>query len=481
MQYSELPPYAAQRADIVMNADSQGLTKSVRLRARLMLGVCDKTLKKYVRACREGRFEVFVHGNTGRKPVTTIPQETRRQIVDLYVGSYPGASFAHFTEILNEDYGIRISATSVFNILKNECLIVSPAANRGTKIKFRKLQRQAEEAAPEDVTIYERVKYLADQYEVSSRHPRSRYRGELLQMDASSYAWNGTDVWHLHLAVDDATGEVVGAYFDTQETLDAYYHVFRQILLVHGIPLRFHTDKRTCFEFHLRQNTIVSQAGRRNKKKASQEKPEDEESEPLTQFRRTLEMFGVDLIASSEPLFKPRAERMNGTFQRRLPAELTRHGISTIEEANAFLPSYLETFNAKFAVEVPKDDDVFVALDDETRSSIDDFLAIRSDRVISGSVIKIEKKYWAVYDNDGRRIYFRQKTPCTVAKGLTGRMHCTVDKVTYAMQQMPEHLSSSPYVDIGTEKDESVKQLKEKPYIPPKTHPWRKYDKVQKD
>jgi hypothetical protein len=51
----------------------------------------------------------------------------------------------------------------------------------------------------------------------------------------------------LHIAVDDATGAIAGAYFDAQETLDGYYHVLEKILKTYGIPYMFYTDRRTVF------------------------------------------------------------------------------------------------------------------------------------------------------------------------------------------------------------------------------------------
>ena len=59
-----------------------------------------------------------------------------------------------------------------------------------------------------------------------------------------------------HLAVDDATGEVVGAYFDNQETLKGYYNVFYQILTNYGIPAMFYTDRRTVFEYKRKNNAF---------------------------------------------------------------------------------------------------------------------------------------------------------------------------------------------------------------------------------
>ena len=80
-----------------------------------------------------------------------------------------------------------------------------------------------------------------------SRRPRCAYFGELQQMDATPYEWVHGQVWHLHLAIDDASGIVTGAWFDTQETLNGYYHVLEQILTDYGIPYKFLTDKRSVF------------------------------------------------------------------------------------------------------------------------------------------------------------------------------------------------------------------------------------------
>lgn len=38
-------------------------------------------------------------------------------------------------------------------------------------------------------------------------------------MDATPYEWVNGQVWHLHLAIDDALGIITGAWFDTQETM----------------------------------------------------------------------------------------------------------------------------------------------------------------------------------------------------------------------------------------------------------------------
>ena len=57
--------------------------------------------------------------------------------------------------------------------------------------------------------------------EAHSKKPRCAYFGELEQMDVSPYLWFGNTKTTLHIA---------GAYFDSQETLNGYYHVYQQIL-----------------------------------------------------------------------------------------------------------------------------------------------------------------------------------------------------------------------------------------------------------
>lgn len=80
-----------------------------------------------------------------------------------------------------------------------------------------------------------------------SRRSRCAYFDEMLQMDASLHLWFGDKKAQLHIAIDDCTGQIIGAYFDKQETLKGYYNVFHQILTNYGIPAMFYTDRRTLY------------------------------------------------------------------------------------------------------------------------------------------------------------------------------------------------------------------------------------------
>ena len=154
-------------------------------------------------------------------------------------------------------------------------------------------------------------------------------------------------LWHLHLAIDDASGEVVGAYFDTQETLNGYYNVFYQILSNYGIPSMFYTDRHTVFEYKRKNNAF-------------------DDDDTFTQFSYACHNLGVVIKTTSITQAKGRIERLNQIFQSRLPVELRRAHITNIEEANEFLKSYLKKFNDKFALHLNTTKSVF-----ETQPSMD--------------------------------------------------------------------------------------------------------------
>ena len=69
----------------------------------------------------------------------------------------------------------------------------------------------------------------------------------------------------------------------------------------------------------------------------------------ITQFGRILNELNIDIIFANSPQAKGRVERANRTLQDRLIKEMRLEGISSIAEANAWLPCFIEHFNQKFA------------------------------------------------------------------------------------------------------------------------------------
>ncbi len=70
----------------------------------------------------------------------------------------------------------------------------------------------------------------------------------------------------------------------------------------------------------------------------------------LTQFSRALRTLDIEPIHANTPQAKGRVERANQTLQDRLVKRLRLAGISDIDSANAFLPSFIENYNRRSAV-----------------------------------------------------------------------------------------------------------------------------------
>ena len=418
-------------------------------RAALTLGCTKRHINRMLAGYRREGKAFFVHGNRGRKPATTIPEETRNTVVDLYRNKYYQANFRHYTELLEERENIRISPSSVAKILEAES-ILSPRVTKARKKRIKKellIKKENASSKKEADAIQANLVAVEDAH---SRRPRCAYFGEMQQMDASPYEWVPGQTWHLHLAIDDATGTVTGAWFDTQETLRGYYHVFHQILTNYGIPYQFFTDRRTIFTY---------------KQKNSPSLDED----TYTQFAYACKQLGVLLESSSVPQAKGRVERLNQTLQSRLPVELRLAGITTIEGANEFLHSYIKKFNAKFSLPIHHTKSVFVEQpSDETINLI---LAVLNERTVDcGHCIRFQNQHYRMLDNRGLQVHYRNGTKTMVIQAFDGSLYCCVnDKEIYALEKVPERYPSSKNLDA-----EQPTQKPNKKYIPPMNHPWRR-------
>ena len=418
-------------------------------RAALTLGCTKRHINRMLAGYRREGKAFFVHGNRGRKPATTIPEETRNTVVDLYRNKYYQANFRHYTELLEERENIRISPSSVAKILEAES-ILSPRVTKARKKRIKKellIKKENASSKKEADAIQANLVAVEDAH---SRRPRCAYFGEMQQMDASPYEWVPGQTWHLHLALDDATGTVTGAWFDTQETLSGYYHVFHPILTNYGIPYQFFTDRRTIFTY---------------KQKNSPSLDED----TYTQFAYACKQLGVLLESSSVPQAKGRVERLNQTLQSRLPVELRLAGITTIEGANEFLHSYIKKFNAKFSLPIHHTKSVFVEQpSDETINLI---LAVLNERTVDcGHCIRFQNQHYRMLDNRGLQVHYRNGTKTMVIQAFDGSLYCCVnDKEIYALEKVPERYPSSKELDA-----EQPAQKPKKKYIPPMNHPWRR-------
>jgi hypothetical protein len=71
---------------------------------------------------------------------------------------------------------------------------------------------------------------------VRVHHYRKRmdWPGAMAQLDSSLYAWLGSKVLALHVAADDASGDILGLFLCKQECLEGYFEITGQMITGYG-------------------------------------------------------------------------------------------------------------------------------------------------------------------------------------------------------------------------------------------------------
>ena len=415
--------------------------------AALKLGCSTRHINRLIKGYKEEGKSFFIHGNRGRKPATTLPKHTKDLILDLYKHKYYDCNLTHYSELLAEKENIYVSVSTISSILKKE-FILSPKAKRSTKKALKKELKALQSKTKSKKKIASLQSSILSLEDSHPRRPRCAYFGEMLQMDASLHLWFGETKTQLHIAVDDATGAILGAYFDQQETLNGYYHVLEQILKTYGIPYQLFTDKRTVFEYKKKHQTSL-------------------ETDTFTQFGYACKQLGIDIRTSSVAQAKGRVERMFGTLQSRLPIELRLANVSSIKEANEFLNSYIKKFNKQFALPIYSIKSVFETQPDHEKINLT--LAVLSSRKIdNGSCLKYQNQYYLPVNSQGVAVYYRKGTTAMIIKAFNGELYTCIDEQVYALEVLKEHKPSSKAFDLAT-----IAHPPKKKYIPPMSHPWK--------
>ena len=167
---------------------------------------------------------------------------------------------------------------------------------------------------------------------IHQRRARRARFGELLQGDGSRHAWfedRGPECT-IVLFVDDATSKITTGKFVPAETTESYQQILKEHLYRYGRPKALYVDKHSIFRTS-RENSVAQ--------------------ERETHFGRVLRELRIELICAHSPQAKGRVERANGTLQDRLIKEMRLQKICTIEEANRYLPVFIDNYNKKYGVE----------------------------------------------------------------------------------------------------------------------------------
>ena len=420
-------------------------------RASKKLGISRRQIDRLIIKYKEKGKAGFVHGNRNHKPINALNNSISEDIILLYKTKYQDWNYNHFKEFLKKDENIDVSYDFIYKTL-TKAGFLSPKARKKTKRKYIKqklLKEKKINLAMDNEQIESAINHEIALEESHPRQEKPKYFGEIIEQDGSIHNWFGNIKSCLHLAIDKATSTIVGAYFDYQETLNGYYHVFYQILTNYGIPYKFLTDNRTVFNYM----TL-------NPDKRTSDK------DVLTQYGYACKQLGIELKTTSVSQAKGLIERTNGTFQGRLVNELKLNGITTIKEANKYLLEvFVPYFNERFAMDYRKFESVFETSPNEEK--INYTLAILTPRKIdNGNSIKYQNKYYQPYQGDNLKC-FLPKTECLVIKAYNGELLVTIDEQVYELKELSRNERFSK------EFDEIIEVKEKKKYIPPMTHPWK--------
>jgi transposase len=321
-----------------------------------LLNCSMRTVFRMKKSYKKEGIRGIIHKNRGRKSIFKIPISTENEIIKLANEKYKDFNDTHFCEKLLDIENIDISRESLRKILRKH--------DRPPKRKRRS-------------KIYH------------ARRPRKESFGMMLQIDASIHDWFSGRGPNLTMvgAIDDATGHL-WAKFVESETTKAYMELLEEIIKKNGIPLSLYSDRHTIFH-STREPTILEQL---NSKR------------PLTQFGRAMDELGISVIKAWSPQAKGRIERQWGIMQDRLIAELKLENISTIQDANKFLNSFLLKYNKQFEVKPLSNVSSFREMTD--KSILKNILCLKDVRVVNndhtisfnGTIFQIppNKKYASI-------------------------------------------------------------------------------------
>jgi len=265
----------------------------------------------------------------GKPSPRRAPAAELTRMQRLYQERYREFTMKHFHEQLVKRHGYKLGYTGTRLCLQSAGLVA--------KTKPRAPHRQRRERRP--------------------------LPGMLLFQDGSRHRWIPSLDRELDLVVtmDDATGELYSGLFVPEEGTGSSFSGLGETIAQHGLFRAFYTDRGSHY-FH-----TPKARGPVDKTK-------------LTQVGRALQQLGITHIPSYSPQARGRMERVFGTLQKRLPAELGLHAIKTLAAANRYLQEhFLPDYNTRFAVPAAEPGSAFLPY---VGPSLQDVLSIQEQRQV---------------------------------------------------------------------------------------------------
>jgi len=380
------------------------------------LGISVRQVKRLWRKYQDQGAEGLINKSRGKPSHNQMDGEVMRRVLGLILEKYRDFGPTLATEKLVELHGIKISDESVRKIMIAEGLW-----KQHRRRKMRVFQMRERRAC----------------------------FGELIQIDGSDYDWfEGRGPRSTLLVyIDDATGMLVELWFAPHESFFGYCEASRHYFERYGLPGAFYSDKHGIF--HLNNPKTASGDG-------------------LTDFGRAMKELGIEIICANTPQAKGRVERANKTLQDRLTKELRLQNISTPEEANRWLPIFMDDYNQRFATAPRSDVDYHVPLTDS--NNLDFILCRKETRTLSKNLtFQYYKKIYQIHVD--RPTYSLRNTTVTVLEKPNHEIivlykNQPIHFDIYIQQQKQAEVVPSKSIDHAL-------LNASKAHIPSPDHPWR--------
>lgn len=294
------PARAVERAMKVQEVILRGISGELKwYQVAEILGASERSVRRLRMRLEKEGYDGLFDRRLKRPSPKRVPLETVEKVLRLYREEYFDYNVKHYHEKLVEEHGITLSYTWVKTALQ-EAGLVAKRKKRGAHHK---------------------------------RRPRRPLPGMLVHIDASTHAWLGPshEQFDLVTLMDDASSEIYYARFVEEENTETVMHGVQQVVIEQGLFCALYSDRAGHFVYTPKGATKPDRSVR-------------------TQLGRALEQLGIELIPAGSPQARGRCERSYGTLQGRLPQELRRAGVQSMEEANRFLATFLIGHNNRFSV-----------------------------------------------------------------------------------------------------------------------------------
>jgi transposase len=383
-----------------------------------LLSMSVRQVKRLLRAYRQSGAQGLVSKRRGCASPNQLDEKVKRKALELLRGKYRGFGPTLACEKLVEVEGLKISDESVRGLMIVEGLW-----------KARKARKPG----------------------VHQMRERRACFGELIQIDGSPHAWleERGPYCTLLVLIDDATGELLGLLLVDQESFHNYARLVQPYLERYGKPVAFYSDKHSIFRVT---------------------RPACSDSQAQTQFGRAMQDLDIQILCANSPQAKGRIERVNQTLQDRLVKEMRLQRFSTLEQANAYLPDFIQAFNTRFAVAPRSSNDAHRPLSQAENLNL--ILTWQEPRLLSKNLTLQFKKVVYQIQSD-RPSYALRNAHVTVCEDAAS--HVTIlyksTPLPYSIFLKQKHLP--PIVDSKTV--DLILQNQSKAHKPAPDHPWRSY------